>query len=85
MNIGIEDLVGIRRIIGEYTKVYAKYQDIIEEIHTVMGRVSDLEHAKEEISKELNDIRLTEHALLDKIRSAPDFDQAEFQKILFES
>lgn len=83
MNIGIEDLVKIRQIMDDYRRLYGKFSKVIEEITTLTNRISDLEETGKALQTELTNLRDEETKMLEAIRSAPDFNQEEFQKLLF--
>ena len=83
MNIGIEDLIKIRQIMDEYRALHAQYSKVLEDITLLMNRISDLENHGKELSTQLLELRNKESKLLETIRSAPDFNQEEFQKLLF--
>jgi predicted nuclease with TOPRIM domain len=83
MNIGIEELVKIRQIMDEYRRLYGKFNKVTEEITALTNRISDLEDTGRVLLAELKTLRDDETKMLEAIRSAPDFNQEEFQRLLF--
>lgn len=83
MNIGIEDLTKIRSIIDEYRELYSQYDIIVKELTTLANKLSNMESNRADLKIRLDDLRSQEEILLGQLRSKEDFNQEEFQKLLF--